>query len=259
MAFKWEIAFQKCPIRKWNDAPVAHLTNEPIRLQGQGGTSRSWCWPGVSLHAEGAHDSKTVSISLLLMMTKNGLKSQHGFLNLQLEQIYYSQVFPSRNLRTKGISEVCVHVWTEFEQQCRRRLLLFCSYMYEVLKAALSTHLHLKKKKGAGTEWCLKTDNDLHFNIMLSVACYCDKVLHVSLPNESGCSVVCATKTFGQTCHLLLFLVNEHGKSVYVLLQYTGEISRGWLGDSPSRSRDEPREDIFEKEKKRDRRGKKSK
>lgn len=85
----------------------------------------------------------------------------------------------------------------------------------ELLKAALIPYLHKK----TGTEWRLKNDNDLHFNIILSVGCYCDKVLHVSLPNESGCSVMRATKTFGRTCHPLLFLVNERGKSIYVLLQ----------------------------------------
>lgn len=146
MAFKWEIAFQKCPIRKWNDAPVAHLTNEPIRLQGQGGTSD--CDVGLECHfmLKVLMIPKQWVLHCFWWWQKNGLKSQHGILNLQLEQIYYSQAFPSRNLRTKGISEVFVHVWTEFEQQCRRRLLLFRSYIHEVLKAALNTHLHFKKK-----------------------------------------------------------------------------------------------------------------
>lgn len=111
------------------------------------------------------------------------------------------------------------------------------------------------KKKITGTESRLKNDNDLHFNIMLSVGCYCDKVLHVSLPNESGCSVMCTTKIFGRTCHRLLFLVNEHGKSIYVLLQYTGEIREGfWLmGRQPEQPRRAPVK-IYRKEEKEERR-----
>lgn len=42
-------------------------------------------------------------------------------------------------------------------------------------------------------------------------------------------------------CAIVSFFVNEHGKSIYVLLQYPGEIRRGFglLGESPN-SRDEP-------------------
>lgn len=82
---------------------------------------------------------------------------------------------------------------------------------------------------------CLKNDNDLHLNIMLSVGCYCDKVLDVSLPNESGCSVMCVTKTFGRTCHPPLSLVNEHGKSIYVLLLVKYRAAYGETGDMHSR------------------------
>lgn len=94
-------------------------------------------------------------------------------------------------------------------------------------------------KQTTGAEVRLKNDNDLHFNIMLSVGCYCDKVLHVSLPNESGCSVMCATKTFGRTCHPLLFLVNEHGKSIYVPpTVYWWNKERLWLiGRKPKQPR----------------------
>ncbi len=137
----------------------------------------------------------------------------------------------------------CLCVWIECERQWRQLLLLSLRPSAEPLKAALIPYLHEKTKpKTTGTESRLKNDNDLHFSIMLSVGCYCDKVLHVSLPNESGCSVMCATKTFGRTCHPLLFLVNEHGKSIYVLLQCTGEIRRGfWLiGRQPEQPRRAP-------------------
>lgn len=97
-------------------------------------------------------------------------------------------------------------------------------------------------KENTGTQSRLKNDNDLHFNIMLSVGCYCDKVLHVSLPNESGCSVMRATKTFGRTCHPLLFSC-KWAWEIYLCppIQYFAEIRRGfWLIGRQLSSQDEP-------------------
>lgn len=113
-----------------------------------------------------------------------------------------------------------------------------------------------RKKKNTGTESRLKNDNDLHFNIMLSVGCYCDKVLDVSLPNESGCSVMRATKTFGRTCHPLLFSC-KWAWEIYLCppTVYCWNKER-LIGETGWAAKDEPCEDICcKKERKKEKRG----
>ena len=54
---------------------------------------------------------------------------------------------------------------------------------------------------------------------------------------------------------LSFFLVNEHGKSIYVLLQYTAEIRRGLLGRQAEQPKTSPVKIYAVRKKERERRG----